>query len=264
MLKQILTENDLDTHIHFTDPTLKNADDFRRLVEAGPLDAVEELFIYLEDPRKEREFWLERLGSMTNLKKLSIKSRPNQEMLEAICDIPNLERLKIWWSSITDLRPIKRLRSLTHLEIGSSPKIESISALTNAKSLVALSLDGTWPALNNIDAITKLSELRALSLGGSENVYLKVDSVVPLANLQHLEVLALFMVQPTDKLLPPIEKMGKLRHLYLSALNTWPVSEFQKLHQLMPDNEKLKKVLANRRNRLRNSVIQLDLSSGGT
>src|SRR5687768_11238578 len=45
---------------------------------------VEFLHLYISDPKRERNFWVEQLPRLARLRFLEVKSRPNQELFEAI------------------------------------------------------------------------------------------------------------------------------------------------------------------------------------
>jgi hypothetical protein len=205
----------------------------RRMDERESLDA-EYVHLFISEPSKERGHWIDRLPRLHRLKYLEVKSRPNQALFEAICRVPSLERLNIFWSNITDLEPILSLSKLTHLNIGSSPKVTSLEPLAGLRSLTALGL--TAPkSCSNLGPVGELKGLRGLSLNAREYTTHEYDSLGPLAGLKELVYFSLGGVRTKDRSLDPVSHFSKLRYLYLAPLCNWPAGEYLRLYQALPN-----------------------------
>jgi Leucine-rich repeat (LRR) protein len=201
---------------------------------------VEFLHLFL-DP-KERQYWIKRLPQLENLRYLEIKSKLNQELFEAICAVPNLERLHIFWSDITDLTPIKYLKKLTHFTLGSSPKLETLDPLAELKSLISLCISGNHRAICDISPVSDLHDLQGLALCGADYTTQHYDTLSPLSSLRKIVFFAMIKVKAKDRNLQFIASFPKLKYLALLSLSNWPAKEFQLLHQCLPglDCEELK------------------------
>lgn len=194
---------------------------------------VEYLHLFISDPKKQRRFWTDRLPRMSGLKYLEVSSRPNQQIFEAICEIPNLERLRVYWSNITDLRPIAGLKKLTHLSLGSSPKVPTLEPLGSLESPVALGLQGNFRHCTDLSPLSPLTKLRGLSLCGADYATQNFDSLVPLSSLTELVYFSLAAVRTKDRSLKPIGNFRKLKYLMLGTLSNWPSSEYQALYSAL-------------------------------
>jgi Leucine-rich repeat (LRR) protein len=204
-----------------------------RTDERESLDA-EYVHLFISEPSKERDYWIDRLPRLQRLKYLEVKSRPNQVLFESICRVPNLERLNIFWSNITDLAPILSLRKLTHLNIGSSPKVTSLEPLAKLRSLTALGL--TAPkSCSALEPVGEFKGLRGLWLNAREYTTHEYDSLRPLAGLKELVYLSLGGIRSKDRSLDPVSHLSKLRYLYLAPLRNWPAVEYLSLFQALPN-----------------------------
>ncbi|MCO5948286.1 hypothetical protein [Mucilaginibacter flavidus] len=66
-----------------------------------------------EKRRKEIERkWIDTLPQLAKVKALSVRHRVKQEFFEAICQMPNLERLFFWSSTVEDISSIAKLNKL--------------------------------------------------------------------------------------------------------------------------------------------------------
>jgi Leucine-rich repeat (LRR) protein len=207
--------------------------------DRASIDA-ESLHLYIE-PR-ERTRWVRQLPRMNRLRFLEVKSRPNQELFEAICRVPNLERLNIYWSNIVDLEPVRSLRKLTHFNLGSSPKVKSLEPLGELRSLSALGLIAPR-SCSDLQPVGKLTRLRGLSLGARDYTTHVYDSLVPLAGLSEIVYFSIFAIRTKDSSLQPLSSFSKLKYLHLLTLSNWPAEEYVRLRASLPhvDCEELRK-----------------------
>ena len=171
-----------------------------------------------------------------------MKSRPNQELFEAICSIPNLERLNMYWSNITDLTPIKNLQKLTHLCIGSSPKLSTFDPLSDLGSLVSLFIQGNHKKITNISPVGELRSLKGLALCGADYTTQYYDTLMPLGQLKNIIYFSLVAVKTGDRRLEFISRFEKLKYLDIQANSYWSAADYKLLHTKFPivDCEDLK------------------------
>jgi hypothetical protein len=178
--------------------------------------------------------WGELLPTLANVRVLWFHSKVSQEMFEAACAMPALEGLYIKWGSLTDLRPITRLRTLSHFHLGGAPSAEGLDALAALPRLIDLEIANVRAA-GDLSFLRGLPQLRSLLLAGDSNSIkaLKIDTLAPLAALPQLERLRLLTVQVLDGSLAPLAGLPALKHLALC--NQFPRDEFARLAGRRPD-----------------------------
>jgi len=150
---------------------------------------------------------LQPLGSLTQLKSLSIKSTiVETEGLSAISGLTSLETLTIRSCSLSTISGIGNLKSLTVLDLGENVlrDLAPLSALTGLKTVL---LDNN--AVKELTALGSLHGLQELDLS-----YNSITNVSPLQGLAALQSLNLCNNQVKD--VQPISKLGNLTSLNLS------------------------------------------------
>lgn len=178
--------------------------------------------------------WCELLPTLANVRVLWFHSKVSQEMFETACAMPALEGLYIKWGSLTDLRPVARLRSLSHFHLGGAPSAEGLDALALLPGLVDLEIANVRAA-GDLSFLRALPQLQALSIAGDSNSikFLKVDTLAPVAALRRLERLSLVTVQVLDGSLAPLADLPALKHLRIC--NQFARDEFARLAGRRPD-----------------------------
>lgn len=167
-----------------------------------PEKAIEEQpeYIYIpaigEWPRR----WTKVLPKLNRVKLLWAKGRVNQNLFDAICMLPTLERLDVDVVSAQNIENLRCLSDLTHLKLGNGSKIESLESISFLTKLRGLSISN-FPRINKVEFIEPLVEtLKYLSLCGSDYTKQVFDELKPLLALNSLEELHFGNVKCVEKL----------------------------------------------------------------
>ena len=130
------------------------------------------------------------LASLKRLKTMWA-GRANQEMIDAISELPDLEVLSIKGMSATSLEPLARNRKLKRLILIGGTKIPDMEwTLGLSPTLEVLSLDSFFRA-TDIGPVGQLANLRTLGLEGGFDTKLRLESLAPLSQLGNLRYLFL-------------------------------------------------------------------------
>lgn len=180
--------------------------------------------------------WIPRLPKLTALRRLWIKSRANQALFDAACQLALLERLHISWSSVERCDALERLDALTHLYLGNSPRLRSLAPLARVPALRALALQGIFREVAQLDVVAECRSLRGLELIGQDHKVQTYASLAPLGELTELRYLRLAAVRFRDADWRPLLKLAKLECLLIAenALKHWPLRAYQELHAGLP------------------------------
>lgn len=178
--------------------------------------------------RKLVKEWCELLPTLSKVRVLWLQSKVNQDLFEAVCGMTNLKGLYIKWSSINSLRPIARLKNLTHLHIGGAPSAKPIEILSELKNLIDLEVSKVW-ATSDLSFLENMPWLKSLSISGDNNSLksLKIKSFKPISALKSLERLQLTTATVLDESLEPISHLPSLKYLLIS--NQYKMEELAKL-----------------------------------
>lgn len=192
--------------------------------------------IAIKSEAPERKRWVSRLPELTHLRYLLV-NRTNQLLFDSICKLPNLERLRIYDTSISNCANVVKLKKLTHLSLGSSPQLESIKPITELASINSLELGGNFQKITHLDEIETLTRLKALVLIGSDSRYQAYDSLEPLRALINLRYVAIISIKLKNPDLKPLGKIKNLEYIMFSKyeLKQWPVSDYQYLYENLPN-----------------------------
>jgi hypothetical protein len=79
--------------------------------------------------------WIKILPKLSQVENLWTYHKLNQEMFEVICRLSNIKGLNIKWSGLKSIDSVVELDKLEHLNIGSSPSVESIDFLPRLSNL---------------------------------------------------------------------------------------------------------------------------------
>ena len=174
------------------------------------------------------------LGSLKRLKTLWA-GRANQEMIDAISELPDLEVLIIKGMSATSLKPLSQNRKLKRLILNGGTKIPDMEWTRGlSPTLEVLFLDSFFRA-TDIRPVGQLANLRTLGLEGGMDTKLRLESLAPLSSLGNLQYLFLASTRVADKSLSPLRSLTSLRHLTCGAY--FPDDEFMALGKSLPGLE---------------------------
>lgn len=177
------------------------------------------------------------LPQLRNIKELEVGYRISTSLFESICQMSWLERLMIYQPWQKTLQPITNLQNLTHLQLGANPDLDTLEPLTKLKRLKALGIDGIYKTITKLDHIAELKKLEGLALFGTDRSYQFYDSLQPLSRLENLKYLGLGRIKTGDKSLDALCHLTQLRCLHIVRLSEWPKSEYEKVHQCLPELE---------------------------
>lgn len=168
-------------------------------------------------PKRRREIdeqWKKNLPNLKHIKRLDLRHRVDQDYFEAICEMENLEVLKIWTSIITNIGSIKKLKKLKALSLSNFSRLEDISPLLELRSLERLSILASFK-ISNYELIGKMNWLKSLELGGDAFApkKLMLQSLEPFTGLKELIELDMSCASIRDKNYQPILELKKLKRL---------------------------------------------------
>lgn len=160
--------------------------------------------------------WLDTLPKLKKIKRLSVRHRVKQEFFEAICEMPNLESLTFWTSTVEDISSITKLSKLTFLKLWSFSRLKDIAPLLQLKKLKVLSVDNCFK-VENYEIISQMTQLIGLELCGDTFAprNLKINSLKPFETLKSLKHLDLSAASVVDKSYDSILKMKNLERFDL-------------------------------------------------
>lgn len=167
--------------------------------------------------RKEIEQkWINTLPKLKNVKWLSVRHRVKQDFFEAICEMPNLESLTFWTSSVEDISSISNLKNLTYLKLWSFARLKDISPLLSLEKLTVLSIDNCFK-VENYEIVGQMTQLIGLELCGNTFApkYLRINSLKPFEKLKNLKHLDFSRASVIDRSYDSILKMESLERFDL-------------------------------------------------
>ncbi len=164
------------------------------------------------------------LPHFKNLKGLQVHIPIKEELFQAICELSNLEVLRMHGSKIESLVGIERLQSLNRLEFERFTQLKDISALLKLSELEYLLIENCF-RVENYEIIGEMSQLIGLNLGGDAFApkNLKLKSLDPFARLGSLRHLDLCHTSIADK------------NSYLSLLKLKSLLRFDTTAAIKPD-----------------------------
>jgi Leucine-rich repeat (LRR) protein len=165
--------------------------------------------------RKEIERqWIDTLPGLKKVKALSVRHRVKQDFFEAICEMPNLERLFYWSSTVEDISSIVKLKRLQNLKLWSFTRLTDISPLLSLKNLTVLSIDNCFK-VENYEILGRITSLVGLELCGDTFApkNLRLNSLKPFTTLKKLKHLDLSSASIIDKSYECVLEMDSLERL---------------------------------------------------
>ncbi|MGZ0086895.1 leucine-rich repeat domain-containing protein [Caldibacillus thermoamylovorans] len=121
-------------------------------------------------------------NDLGRIKELSILQE-DVHSLEGLQYAKNLTSLRISFTSISDLSPLRNLTKLVSLDLRNN-KIKEIEALSQLVNLEELDL--SYNRIEQIDPLATLTKLKKLTLSGN-----KISNIEAFANLKNLQILSL-------------------------------------------------------------------------
>lgn len=171
--------------------------------------------------RKRKEIeqdWIRTLPKLKNVKALSVRHRVKEEFFDAICEMPGLEKLAFWTSTVEDISGISKLSKLANLRLWSFSRLKDISPLMSLKKLKVLSIDNCFK-IENYDLLGQMTQLVGLQLCGDSFAprNLRINSLKPFETLVNLKHLDLSSVSVIDKSYDSVLQMKNLERFDLLA-----------------------------------------------
>jgi Leucine-rich repeat (LRR) protein len=176
--------------------------------------------------------WCDYFTSMTNLKYLYFECRINQQIFDSICKMTFLEGIYIKWSNITDISKISDLINLSHIHIGSSPKIYDFSPLVKLRNLITLEIENN-KQLADLSIIGNMKNLEGLGIHGSLWKTQDVNTLKPIARLSNLKYLTLYGTKVLDHSLDTLISLQSLQRVWVAPY--YRMVEYEKVFKSLPN-----------------------------
>lgn len=182
------------------------------------------------EQRKLVKAWCTLLPKL-QLKTLIFTSKVSQELFDAASQIKGLDALSIKWSSIKSVASVAECRSLSALDIGSSPAMTGLDHVAKLPRLRSLRVENVRQAeeLSFVETLTGLEEFGA---SGSMWTDLKIESLWPLKDMHNLELLWLIGARVMRDGLLPLHGLRRLTAL--NCAYNFRASEFSALRAATP------------------------------
>lgn len=180
---------------------VKQFDDKNINTENLKIQTLSFLFNTLKEKEKldVQKKWIDILPNLDKVKRLHISCGINQELFDALNDIPSLEELIIISSKATDLSKLTKIKNLKRLEIENFTQLKDISILEDI-NLLQLRIENCFK-IENYEVAGRIKSLLGLSLNGycwgPKN--LKIQSIKSFARLENLKHLDLSTTSIVDK-----------------------------------------------------------------
>jgi len=152
------------------------------------------------------------------IRELALRSRVSPELFEAVCHHERLTRLHVKWGPVVDLTALERLRQLEGLSLGTT-SVEDISPIAKLPNLTFLQLDN----LNRVHDFGALSHARRLEFLEIEGYpqgpqKIRVRDLAFALDLKNLRALRIGYVIVDHFDISPLLKLRKLEYLDLPAI----------------------------------------------
>jgi Leucine Rich repeats (2 copies) len=142
--------------------------------------------------------WCEFFRSPSPVRTVNIATRCPQQLFDAVCNATDLTALEIHWGSIEDLSPIRNLKNLQRLRLGSC-SVTDLSPIKHLKQLEHLSL-GNLDRLSDYTTLGSLKKLQFLEIEGAPFMpkHVWIDDLKFIRRLPQLQGLSLTSVRFHD------------------------------------------------------------------
>jgi hypothetical protein len=182
--------------------------------------------------------WASLLPRLTTVTGLWAKTTVDEVLLSAICKMHALTHLHVERIATESCAPLQELRNLTHLAIGGSTRLRTLAPITTLPAIRAVSLIGGFPHVERLDDFAAATNLEGFtlsgSLGGRTHTY---DSLDAISSLQRLRYFGIAGIRLRNGGLRPLAALHALEYLFihLRDLKHWPASEYEELHESLPN-----------------------------
>lgn len=191
-------------------------------------DHTEFLNFWTNEPRDQKK-WAKELPLLTDVKILWVSSNVNQQMFEAICNMPNLIGLSLKTTSVKNIDSLSKLSNLEYLNICGITKVDNIEVLGTLKGLKVLCIENAKKIVN-FDILSDLVNLEELAIDGSMWTAQKIDNFEFVSKLTNLKYLSFVNTRANLKDFTPLLELKEL--INFSSSYNYPQEEFEKLKQL--------------------------------
>lgn len=207
---------------------------FRYSADSEDLSGCESLKLSQSDVSN----WASRFSEMESLRELELY-RIDQTSFETVCLAPNLERLRVIGSQVSNLSSLPSLRKLTHLCLDNGSKVGSLEPLQELPALSALALNRPFLSSGDLGPLENCTGLKGLRLYSTKG-YGKGNAFNSLSPLRFLDKLRVLWIGApiADGSIDPVLNLRKLDYLWLDRWNQWSREDYQAL------NEKLTNLVA--------------------
>lgn len=193
--------------------------------------------IYIAGDAADKKRWIDVLPTLTGLRRVMLNTTAiSMPLMNAVCRHGGIERLQFGSTRLDNLAPLAQLAHLTHLSVGSSPRISSLQPIGSLSELVSLCILGNFPKLQNLDDLGGLEQLRGILLCGQDYKALRLANLEVLRHLNQLEYVGLTAVRVESGGLSALCELERLEFLALDPfqLHVWSRKDIQMIHEAHP------------------------------
>lgn len=165
---------------------------------------------------------------------MSTKPSPKVVDISDLRYFPNLTHLRLSFTNVENLKPLKNLTKLTHLAISGCEKVSDFSVIQNLKNLENLNVSENIQ-LKNINFVKDLTNINRLEFNGTS-----VSDVKPLEKLNKMTWLDFHSTKVSD--ISALNNMKELQFLSFSETGVSDidvVKNFKKLDELYMEDTKV-------------------------
>lgn len=193
-------------------------------VDADPVEAAVRAEYFPDKPEGEPLTDAERARVVS----VTLHDDRRAASLDFLARLPNVRRLLLFRTQVSDLRVVSQLQQLEELNLAGCP-VEDLSPLATCRALRDLTLSHT--RVRDLGPLAELDALQSLDLAGTcvrdlgplrshrglRELFLDHSEIVDLAPLRGLELVRLFMKDTAVKDVSPLADMKSLAVLTLPA-----------------------------------------------
>ena len=193
--------------------------------------------IFIAGDNSIKKHWLKVLPSISGVRRVFLHTTAISEtLMQAVCCHTGIERLNFSSTRLESFDSIAKLSQLTHLAIGSSPRVSSLYPVSGLRNLVSLCIQGNLPKISHLEELSPLHSLKGLILCGQDYKDLHLDSLEPISQLKELSFFGLAATRVSSGGLRALCELPNLEFLHLDAfhMNVWQLSDIAALNEAHP------------------------------
>lgn len=193
--------------------------------------------IYIAGDNSIKKRWLRILPSVSGIRRAVLHTTAiSNVLMEAVCAHGGIQRLDFGSTRLENLDLLSSLTRLTHLAVGSSPRISSLSPISSLERLVALGIQGNFPNIDNLNELRPLTELQGLSLCGQDYKVLRLKNLEPITKMVGLRFFSMFGVRIEEGGLQPLCELPSLEFLVLDPfhMHHWRYADLVAINEAHP------------------------------